>query len=91
MILFLEKKKEKPEKKDTTVMGVEVKGLSPDEIMAIPVTTRHPVIVQIANDAARESAQEPFPIADELYVEVLETSIRNVEKELILKNPDGPK
>ena len=90
MFLPTEKKKEKKEK-DTTVMGVEVKGLTPDEIMAIPVNTRHPVIVRIANDAAREAAQEPFPIADELFVEVLETSIQEAEKTELLKHPDGPR
>ena len=91
MAMFLERGKKDKQKKDETVMGVEVKGLSPDEILAIPVNSRHPVIASIANDAVTEALKEPFPIPNELYVQVLESSIRDVEKEMLIKNPEGPR
>ena len=87
--VFLEKGKK--QKKDETVMGVEVRGLTPDEILAIPVNTRHPVIASVANEAVTEALKEPFPIPNELYVQVLESSIRDVEREMLIKNPQGPR
>ncbi|KAI8508323.1 adenylate kinase [Branchiostoma belcheri] len=81
---------EEPAEETTGEGGDESKPEPPKAPEPIVVDANHPEVLKMVEDAVKEAEKQTITIPPDVYVEVMEEKIKEVENNLRTKNPEGP-
>lgn len=88
-------KEEKPDEKSSDEKATESESDKPTEekpeAPKMPeVDAKHPEVIAMVEEALKEAEKQPVTLTPEVYVEILETAIKDAEKEMRDENGEGP-